>query len=306
MADQAQALRDIMDRYTGRSSSPKTRVVTITSGKGGVGKSNFSLNFALALEKRGLKVVLLDADFGLANIDVLMGSSAPYHLHHLITREKTVWEVMNRGANGLEYIAGGSGVYDLLRMNEEEISYFVSQIQQLNGYADYLLIDTGAGLSKETARLISSSDETIVVTTPEPTAIADAYALMKMVYVTERYRNFRLVVNRVTDDREGVQTADKLDRVASSFLGFSIPFLGSLPDDPEVGRAVKKQVPFTIDSPRSPASRSLFQLAGRYAAAPAGASGTAPAEAAGGLKSFLSRFISKAFFGAQSRRSDRD
>ncbi|PDO11253.1 MAG: cobyrinic acid a,c-diamide synthase [Candidatus Reconcilbacillus cellulovorans] len=262
MADQAQALRELVRQASGRKAD--TKVLTVTSGKGGVGKSNFTLNFALALQSRGLKVVVFDADFGMANIDVLMGASPAYNLSHLLRRERTIWEILCQGYGGLEYIAGGSGVFDLLRLSEPDFAYVVHQLSKLNGYADYVLLDTGAGLSRETAKLIASSDETILVTTPEPTAMTDAYALVKMVYLSERHSRFRLVVNRAQNEREARQTAERIRTVARTFLDLDLPELGYIPDDPSVGQAVKRQTPFYAAYPRGPASRALDSLADRF------------------------------------------
>lgn len=262
MADQAQALRELVRQASGRKAD--TKVLTVTSGKGGVGKSNFTLNFALALQSRGLKVVVFDADFGMANIDVLMGTSPAYNLSHLLRRERTIWEILCQGYGGLEYIAGGSGVFDLLRLSEPDFAYVVHQLGKLNGYADYVLLDTGAGLSRETAKLIASSDETILVTTPEPTALTDAYALVKMVYLSERHSRFRLVVNRAQNEREARQTAERIRTVARTFLDLDLPELGYIPDDPSVGQAVKRQTPFYAAYPRGPASRALDLLADRF------------------------------------------
>ena len=153
----------------------------MTSGKGGVGKSNFTLNFALTLQSKGYKVLVFDADIGLANIDVLMGISSKYNLYHLLKKEKTIWEIIQKGYNDLEFIAGGSGFNDLLRLTDEELDYFAEQVMQLNGYVDFIIFDTGAGLSKETLKFILAAEEAIVVTTPEPTSITDAYAIIKMV-----------------------------------------------------------------------------------------------------------------------------
>jgi flagellar biosynthesis protein FlhG len=267
MNDQAQTLRQMVRTQSPVPGSRRaTRIITITSGKGGVGKSNFTLNFALALQAKGYKVLVFDADIGLGNIDVLMGVSPKYNLYHLLKKERTIWDIVQKGYNDLEFIAGGSGFHDLIRLSEEELDYFSEQIGQLNGYADFLIFDTGAGLSKETLRFILAAQETIVVTTPEPTSITDAYAIIKMVHSMEYDVKFRLVVNRVTDAQEGRQTADKINLVAKKFLQLDIPALGYVNDDSSVPRAVKKQVPFTIAYPHSAASQGIRELVERFIA----------------------------------------
>lgn len=263
MNDQAQGLRNLVRSYQD-TPARTTRVITVTSGKGGVGKSNFTLNFALALQMKGYKVMVFDADIGMANIDVLMGVSSKYSLFHLLKRQKTIWEIIHKGYNDLEFVAGGSGFNDLLSLTDPEIDYFADQVNQLNGYVDYILFDTGAGLSKSTLKFICSAHETIVVTTPEPTSITDAYALIKMVNSTQVNVPFKLVINRVSDPQEGKQTAEKISMVAKQFLSLDIPTLGFVEDDNSVSKAVKKQVPFTIAYPHSAAAKGIFELADRF------------------------------------------
>ncbi|WP_338130627.1 MinD/ParA family protein [Cohnella ginsengisoli] len=249
MRDQAEALRHMVSARD-LDDAKQTRILTVTSGKGGVGKSNFSLNFALALQKRGHSVLLFDADIGMGNIDVLLGTPAAYNLFHLLKRDKSIWEIIQEGPGGLRFIAGGSGFKDLIRLSDEELEYFASEIAKLYGEVDYVLFDTGAGLSKETLRFIQAADETIVVTTPEPTSITDAYALMKMVKTMGQEAEFRLVVNRVGDNREGLQTSDNIRQVARTYLSLEIPLLGFVPDDAHVSKAVKKTDGIVIFIPR--------------------------------------------------------
>lgn len=260
MNDQAQGLRNLV-RPRNDPRSPATRIITVTSGKGGVGKSNFTLNFALALQAQGFKVLVFDADIGLANIDVLMGVRPEYSLYHLLKRERTLHDIICKGHEGLRFIAGGSGFQDLLRLSEEDLDYFAEEVGQLNGEVDFIVFDTGAGLSKETMKFILAAQETIVVTTPEPTAITDAYAIIKMVTKMNAGVHFQLVVNRVEGKGEGIQTADKIRLAARQFLNLDIPVLGFVPDDGHVPRSVKKQVPFTIAFPNSPAAKGIREVA---------------------------------------------
>jgi flagellar biosynthesis protein FlhG len=285
MTDQAQGLRNLV-QIQNEHGTRETRVITVTSGKGGVGKSNFTLNFALTLQSRGYKVLVFDADIGLANIDVLMGVSSKYSLYHLLKKEKTIWEIIQKGNNDLEFIAGGSGFNDLLRLTDDELDYFANQVTQLNGYVDFIIFDTGAGLSKETLKFILAAEETIVVTTPEPTSITDAYAIIKMVNSMGHKVPFTLVINRVTDLKEGKQTADKISLVAKQFLDIDIPTLGFVDDDSSVSKAVKKQIPFTIAFPNSAASKGIHSLVDRFIA------GQQQGESVdAGIKGFLSKMI---------------
>jgi flagellar biosynthesis protein FlhG len=263
MNDQAEALRHLV-QVQEQGTEKTTRIVTVTSGKGGVGKSNFSLNFAMALQKRGHSVLVFDADVSFANIDVLLGTPAPYNLIHLLKGEKTIWEIIQTGPNGLQFIAGGSGFQDLIRLSDKQLDYFVEQIGKLNGYVDFILFDTGAGLSKETTKFIAAAEETIVVTTPEPTSITDAYALIKMLNSMGHRIPFRLVVNRVTDDKEGKVTADNIRQVADKYLGIELPVLGYIPDDSSVMKAVKRQTPLSVAFPDSAASRGIDRIASTF------------------------------------------
>ncbi|MDQ0876423.1 flagellar biosynthesis protein FlhG [Paenibacillus sp. V4I3] len=263
MKDQAEGLRNLVQMQNDKGTKA-TRIITVTSGKGGVGKSNFTLNFALTLQSQGYKVLVFDADIGLANIDVLMGISSKYNLYHLLKKEKTIWEIIQKGYNDLDFIAGGSGFNDLLRLTDEELNYFAEQVMQLNGYVDFIIFDTGAGLSKETLKFILAAEEAFVVTTPEPTSITDAYAIIKMVNSMGHDVSFKLVINRVTDAKEGKHTADKISLVAKQFLDIQIPTLGFVDDDAAVSKAVKKQIPFTVAFPNSAASRSLQLLVANY------------------------------------------
>jgi flagellar biosynthesis protein FlhG len=294
MSDQAHRLRSIVaqrtqaivEGATSQQAMNGTRVITVTSGKGGVGKSNFTLNYALGLAAQGKKVVILDADVGFANIDVLMGAKPKKTLADLIHRESTLWEILESGPNGVEFIAGGSGFKELLDVGTEHYEYLVEQLSLLQGYADYVLIDTGAGLNAQTLRLLLAADEIFVVLTPEPTAITDAYALIKMVINRHPEARLQLVINRAQNTAEGRETAEKISLVAERFLQRQIPTLGILPDDPNVSKAVKRQVPFLLAHPDSLASRTMTKLIEEHLFGE-----SADDLPAGGMKQFLHRMV---------------
>jgi len=293
MSDQAERLRRLVEmrqRATPAAARPDrerdARVITVTSGKGGVGKSNFTLNFSIALQQLGYRVLIFDADIGLANIDVLMGISPQYSLYHLLKKEKSILDIVQIGYGGIRFIAGGSGFTDLLRLSEEDLNDFAEQVGQLSGHFDYILFDTGAGLSKETMKFILAAHETFVVTTPEPTSLTDGYAVIKMVHQQEEAVRFRLVVNRVSGEREGRATADKITLVAKRFLGIEIPTLGYVTDDPHVSQAVRKQMPFTAAFPDSRAAREIRKIAEQYAGSHLDEPETMP-----DIKGFLSRML---------------
>ncbi|OAB41353.1 MinD/ParA family protein [Paenibacillus glacialis] len=297
MNDQAQSLRKLVSNSErarsldpqGNQDSGLAKFITVTSGKGGVGKSNFTLNFALSLQSLGHRVLIFDADIGMANIDVLMGTTSRYNLHHLLQREKSIQEIVAIGPNGLSYISGGSGITDLISLSEHDLQYFTSQIELLASQVDYIIFDTGAGLSKENIQFITSADECLVVTTPEPTAITDAYALIKIIHGIDQDVAFQLIVNRVDDVQEAMFTANKIKLVARKFLDKDITMLGYISDDYHVVQAVKKQVPFSMAFPNSVASKDVQRLAKYYVKVPS----ASERETLTGIKGFMHKWLSR-------------
>lgn len=285
MNDQAEALRNMVRQRVYMEEGRTTRIITVTSGKGGVGKSNFSLNFALSLQRFGKKVLVFDADISMANIDVLMGVPSPYNLYHLLKGEKTIWDIVQEGTEGLHFIAGGSGFRDLLDLSQEQLASFTEEIEKLHARYDYIIFDTGAGLSKETVNFIGAAHETIVVTTPEPTSITDAYALIKIVKGMGMDVPFRLVINRATDRKEGEQTANNITSVAQRFLQAELPTLGILPDDQAVSKAVKRQVPFLIAFPNSDVAIAMKRLASNFLELPQSS------QSVSGIKGFMQKMF---------------
>lgn len=275
MIDQAASLREMMlknslpqlseENLVQAKKTNLARLIAISSGKGGVGKSNFTLNLALKLHAAGKKVLVFDADLGMANIDVLMGVSSRFSLYHVLKGEKRIRDIIQFGPNGLPYVAGGSGLIELLTLTEEDIQGFTSDVDRLSEEFDYILFDTGAGLSLENRRFIAAADECIVVTTPEPTSITDAYALIKVMHRhLSEPAAFSIVVNRAENRWEAEQVSAKIGLVAKRFLNTSIPLLGYISDDPHVMRAVKKQTPFTVMYPQCSASRDMERIASGY------------------------------------------
>lgn len=293
MTDQAQSLRQMVSAkapdHSVSTAKGSARIITVTSGKGGVGKSNFTLNFALALKALGRRVLVFDADIGMANIDVLMGVSSRFSLYHLLRKEKSIEDVIQYGPEGLPYIAGGSGIADMISLSEEDLNYFVSQIELISSEMDYIIFDTGAGLSKENMKFITSADHCLVVTTPEPTSITDAYALIKVVHGSDPNVPFTLVVNRAGDEAEARQASDKIILTARRFMDLDIKLLGYVTDDPFVVKSVKRQVPFSLAFPRCEAARDIQRLALRYLAVPS-APESGPLT---GIKGFMQRWLKR-------------
>jgi len=260
--DQAEELRRMFSHE--KPDIKKTKIISVTSGKGGVGKSNFILNFAIKLNNFNKKVVILDADIGLANIDVLMGIYPKNQLLSLTNPNKNIWDIIEKSPYGIEYIAGGTGYQDIISLNEADINRIILNINQLNTYADYLLIDTGAGINNYSLRFLLASDEIILVTTPEPTAVTDAYALIKIVYRKNPNAKIFVVINKAKSRDEGMHTANKLKSVVSKFLSYNLNILGIILDDLSVNKAVMQQVPFIIVYPQSNASSSIISITEKY------------------------------------------
>jgi len=268
MSDQAQRLRQLASNLKSeikQKSRPmgqhKSRVVAVTSGKGGVGKTNFAVNLALGLIQRGRDVLLLDADLGLANVDVVLGTNPTYHLGHVVRGEKRLQDIVYRGPLGLKLIAGGSGLAELLDVGEMELKRFISGLEVLANQLDYVLLDTGAGLSKQVVSFVLAADEILIVTNAEPTAMTDAYATIKVISRQNPAANMRLVMNAVEDDQEAELAVNRLTMAALRFLGVHVESLGMVPYDGSVARAVKAQQPYLLAFPGTPAARAVKELA---------------------------------------------
>ncbi|HHW54363.1 MAG: MinD/ParA family protein [bacterium] len=268
MADQAQGLRKLVEKM-GRAKPSLhmtgSRVVAITSGKGGVGKSNLAVNLALALKEYGKKVLVFDADLGLGNVDVIMGIIPPFTLTHVVRGERGLQDIIV-SEYGINLIAGGSGVEELLDLPDWQLRNFLSQLQQLEDVSDYVLFDTGAGINRHVLGFVLAATDIIVVTTPEPTAITDAYALLKVIASKNRDAVVRLLVNRVVNAQEARQVVRKLRLVAREFLSLELCDFGYILEDASISRAVKAQKPFLYAYPRSPASQCLRQVAKNFLA----------------------------------------
>ncbi len=267
MRDQAEKLRILARTIKHqveseiKGSERKTRIIAVTSGKGGVGKTNFTINLALALMSYGQKVIVLDADLGLANIDVILGITPQHNLYHVLKGEKTIQEVITQGPNGLQIIAGGSGIQELANLRRWQVEQFIGKLNELEGLADILIIDTAAGLSRNVMSFVLAADEVVVITTPEPTAMTDAYGLVKAMTSKKKHGVVHLVVNKVENAQEADTTANKLSLVAEKFLQLNIGSLGFILDDPAVSKAVKLQEPFLLKYPKSPATGCIQRLA---------------------------------------------
>jgi flagellar biosynthesis protein FlhG len=272
-ADQAQALRVMAARR--RPTEPvrrlggAARVLAVASGKGGVGKTNVAVNLAVTFAKQGYQVVVLDCDLGLANVDALLGLHPKFTLQHVLTRQRRLEEVVLEGPAGVRIVPGASGLSELADLSDAQRDDLMTRLGGIDGMADIVILDTGAGISANVLQFVVAAGDVLVVTTPEPTAITDAYALIKVVTSRvaqtrgESPMRMRLVVNQTMNDAEARETATNIVTVAKRFLDVDIEALGGIPADPAVLRAVRSQGPFTLLTPRAPASQAVERLAMR-------------------------------------------
>ena len=262
--DQAQNLRKYINlsHVTTKEINPNSKdakIITISSGKGGVGKTNFSVNLAIALAKLGKRVSLIDADLGLANVDVLMDLVPKYNLNHVLRMEKTVDEIIVEGPYGVNIISGGSGLLEMANLTKEKLNRLIDGLQVLNERSDYILIDTGAGLSDSVISFVEAAHDVILIVTPDPTSITDAYALIKNIHQMDK--NLRIVVNRVDSNKEGYEVFNKIHLAAKRFLNSEIEHLGFIYEDSSVKKSVKIQTPFMLAYPNSLASKGVEMIA---------------------------------------------
>jgi flagellar biosynthesis protein FlhG len=245
--------------------SPCTRVIAVTSGKGGVGKTNVVANLAVELARTGKRVLVLDADLGLGNIDVLLGLVPRYTLEHVLCGSHRLSDIILPGPAGIQVLPAGSGLPQLTSLTDSQQLILQSELEHTADTVDVLLIDTGAGVSPNVTYFASAAQETIVVISPEPTSLTDAYALMKVLCRQHRERRFKVLVNLVKSQREATQTFRKLDRATERFLNIRLEHLGCIPFDDYLPMAVIQQKAVTELFPRSPASRAFAQLAKQVA-----------------------------------------
>jgi flagellar synthesis regulator fleN len=264
MEDQAQELKMLMrESYTEHVIPPqrKTKIIAITSGKGGVGKTNIATNLGIAYANMGKKVIVIDADLGLANVNVMLNIIPQYNLYHVIKRQKSMSDIIIPTNYGIKLIAGASGFSKIANMTEEERSAFIKEMYTL-AEADIIIIDTSAGVSKNVISFLVAADEVIVVTTTEPTAITDAYGIIKIIAteVDNIDINLKLIVNRVSNSGDGKKIADRMVQIASQFLNLKIEYLGFIYNDNAVEQAVLKQTPFYVNAPKSKASACIRHI----------------------------------------------
>lgn len=262
--DQAEQLRNIIKA---NSQLPLARVITVTSGKGGVGKSNTAINLAVQLQKLGQRVVILDADFGLANIEIMFGAIPGHNLSDLIYQGMQMKDIITQGPMDIGFISGGSGIAGMANLNRDSLDYIVMKLRELDEMADIVIVDTGAGISDAVLEFLVASGEVLLVTTPEPTSITDSYSLIKALARHPKYSSetttVKVVANRVRGEQEAEQLFHKLETVVDKYLKIPIEYLGMVPQDEQLARAVMQQMPVSIENPGAKSAMAYEQLAAR-------------------------------------------
>lgn len=269
MIDQADKLRKIMQFKTSNEEEQsveerKAKVISISSGKGGVGKTNFSINFSISLSKLGYKVLIIDADIGLSNIEILSGINLSNSLSDIIFLDKNIFEIMGNGPEGVKIISGGSGLKELKLFDDDNLPKLMNEIEKLQSNFDYIIIDTSAGISSSVIDFIMTSSEAIIICTPDPTSLMDSYTLIKSIIHTGFTGNISVVSNLVNNRIEGSEIFDKLFNATNNFLRVQISYLGYIERSEIVNHAVRNQVPFIISHPNNSISKKINIMAMKY------------------------------------------
>ncbi|MCB1175901.1 MAG: MinD/ParA family protein [Leptospiraceae bacterium] len=266
------------------------RVICITSGKGGVGKTNITVNLALALSLQNQSVMLLDADLGLANVDVILGLHPLYNLSHVISQERTLEEIIIAGPNGVRIIPASSGIKRMAELGPEENAGLVNAFSELNDSLDIMLIDSAAGISDSVVTFCRAAHEVVVVVCDEPASITDAYALIKLLSQDYDVDRFHILANRVVTAQEGRELFTKLVKVSDRFLDVTLNFFGSIPEDPQLRKAVQAQRAVVEAFPGSRSAEAFHRLATQVVSR-----WPMPRTASGYLQFFIERLINPGY-----------
>lgn len=239
------------------------KTIAVTSGKGGVGKTNISVNLAIELARRGKRVVVFDADLGLANVDVVMGVRAEWTLQHALSGEKLLRQVIQPGPGGVEFIAGGSGIEALANLQGNQLERFLMELADLERSTDILIFDTGAGIDNNVLTFLQASDEVLLITTPDPASVTDAYAIAKALWIKRPSAQIKVILNMVNDEAHAIAVFSKLRSITEQFLDKTLEFGGYVRFDPKAVNWIRKRRPFVLNDPRIPASQDISNVAAK-------------------------------------------
>ncbi len=288
--DQAEKLRSIVKKN--QKNTPKAQIFTVTSGKGGVGKSNVVVNLAVQMQRRGKKVIIFDADFGLANVEIMFGAIPKYNLSDVIYRGKTVQEIITPGPLGIGFISGGSGIIGINNLSKDQLKFLVGNLSKLDELADVIIIDTSAGISDNVLEFVMASPEILLLATSEPSSLTDAYSLLKALHRNEEFRQaetkIKVISNRVASEEESMGIFEKLNAVVGQFLNGNLEYLGMIPQDIAMKKAVRQQQPVSILYPEAKSSKAFEILTDCLIDG-----AVVPIQEKKGILQLLSRFIFK-------------
>lgn len=290
--DQASQLRNVI-KLQNQNQINTARVITITSGKGGVGKSNTAVNLAIQFRKLGKRVVIFDADFGLANVEVMFGAIPKHNLSDLIYHGMNIKDIITPGPMEIGFISGGSGIIGLNNLYREQIMYLIKCLSELNNLADVIIIDTGAGISDQVLEFVIASPEVLLVTTPDPSSLTDAYSLLKALYRNPNFSaqgsSLKVIANKCISAEEGIALYEKLNSVVSQFLNGSLEYLGMIPQDTVLEKAVRAQKTVSLYDPKAKSAKAYEEIADRLVN---GENGEAP-RVKWGISQLLTNFFTK-------------
>lgn len=259
MLDQAEVLRKLVNNEE-ENRNTTTKIITVTSGKGGVGKSNFVVNLGITLQNKGKKVLIFDADLGMGNDDVLMGLYPKHNIFDIVFTGLEIKDIIVEGTNGVNLIPAGSALSNAEGLSESQRQNFLKKLETLDEY-DYILMDTGAGVNRDVLSFIAASEELIIITTPEPTSLTDGYSLIK---ATDHYKlktKAKIVVNKAFTKEEGEETYRKFERAVTKFLKINIEYLGCILEDKKLVQSVRQQKPFVSLFPNCDAANDIENIA---------------------------------------------
>lgn len=264
--DQAEQLRNII-KANSHPKKPLARVLTVTSGKGGVGKSNTSINLAIQFRKMGQRVIILDADFGLANIEIMFGTLPKHNLSDLIYKGKDIKEIITWGPMDVGFISGGSGIAGLSNLTKDNLLCIIQKLAELDEIADTIIIDTGAGISDAVLEFLIASQEILLVTTPEPTSITDSYSLLKALNSHPDFSKedikIKMIANKVGKSGDGENLYNKLYSVVQRYLSTPMEYLGEVPEDGQLTKAVMQQKPVSMENPNAKSAMAYEHIAAK-------------------------------------------
>ncbi len=265
MKDQAEKLRELMKEESSNKNNTiiknKAKVLAVTSGKGGVGKTNFAINLAISLKRLGYRVLIFDADIGLANVEILAGVNIEHTIADLFADEKDIYEIIGEGPEGIKIISGGSGFNEVFIMSYENTDKLLKEIEKLESSMDFIIIDTGAGVSNIILHFVMAADEVILITTPDPTSLMDGYTMIKALTTNGYKGKLNVVANIVSNRMEAENVFYKLNKASNNFLNVKLNFLGYLEKSNIVNKAVINQRPFLLSDPRSIISKKINIIA---------------------------------------------